>query len=354
VKRIFDLTAKGWGVNKIAITFNAEGVPAIGRPRKRRDDAAGPAMAGKWHVTFVQKLLANPAVIGEFHDHKREYNDKTGKHTRSATGEVIKGYYPAIVEPAVFKKVAVQVASRRGKARARNGRINNIFAGLSRCPRCNATMTTVNKGNGSTINLVCSRAKIGAGCKYHAVRLADIEGAFISAAWAGDFIRNVPTGNQKLDEQLAEAAHDVEGLEVVLMETKDAWREQPSNFLAAEIRRLEKDEQEALARWRELSAKAESANHRLLEKRAQELTGVLPFCTWKIRDHRYLGPFPPSNMDAKEAQAPANKDAINAVLHRIFDHVVIDYRRGDLVIVWRNGAKTRIKYGKPLPRKKAA
>jgi DNA invertase Pin-like site-specific DNA recombinase len=351
VKSIFDLTLKGVGVNKIAQTFNEDGVPAISRLRKRRKDAAGPDMTGKWHVTFIQKLLANPAVIGEFHDHKREYDHKTRKYTRSSTGEVIKNYYPRIIEPAVFKKVAAQLASRKGtnakgksfgKTRARYGRISNMFAGLSRCPLCEATMTSVNKGNGSKVYLACSRAKLKAGCPYHAVRLSDVEDAFISAAWSGDFIRNVPTGNRDLDKQLEEATRDVEYYGVVLMETRDTWREQPSNFLAAEIRKLEKEEQEAMARWRELSAQAESADHTVLEKRAQELPDVLP------------APFGILGKDGKETPAPVDKEAINAVLHRIFDHVVIDYRRGDLVIVWRNGAKTRIKYGKPLKREKAA
>ena len=126
------------------------------------------------------------------------------------------------------------------------------------------------------------------------------------------------------------------------METKDAWCEQPSNFLAAEIRKLEKEEQEAQARWRELAAQAESADHTVLEKRARELPDVLP------------PPFGIIGKDGKETPAPFNKEGINAVLHRIFDHVVIDYLTGNLVLVWRNAAKTRIKYGKPLKREKAA
>lgn len=349
VRRIFDLTLKGVGVNKIAQTFNEEGVPSISRPRKRRKDAAGPDMTGQWHVTTIQKLLANPAVIGEFHDHKREYDHKTRKYTRTATGEVIKNYYPRVIDPAVFKKVAAQLASRKGtnakgksfgKTRARHGRITNMFAGLSRCPLCKATMTSVNKGNGSKVYLACSRAKLKAGCPYHAVRLDDVETSFISAAWVGDFTRNVPTGNQKLDRELEDATNEVEHYGVVLMETKDAWCEQPSNFLAAEIRKLEKEEQEAQARWRELAAQAESADHTVLERRARELPDVLP------------PPFGIIGKDGKETPAPFNKEAINAVLHRIFDHVVIDYLTGNLVINWRNGAKTRIKYGKPL--KKAA
>jgi DNA invertase Pin-like site-specific DNA recombinase len=342
VNRIFNLTLKGWGVNRIAQTFNEEGVPAIGRERRRRDNAVGPDISGRWYVTFIQKLLANPAVIGEFHDHKREYDHNAGKYRRTATGESIKNYYPSIIDQAVFKKVAAQLASRKGKARSRSGRISNMFAGLSRCPRCGASMTSVNKGNGSKVYLACSKAKLRAGCPYHAVRLSDVEDAFISAAWVGDFIRNVPTGNQKLDEYLNEATYAVESIDLALDQCRDAWRDQPSNFLAAEIRRMEKELQDATTRLRELSAQAESADHKLLDKRAQELTDVLP------------SPFGPITKDGKEAPPPADKDAINAVLHRLFDHVVIDYDRGNLVIVWRNGAKTRIKYGKPMPRKKAA
>jgi hypothetical protein len=56
---------------------------------------------------------------------------------------------------------------------------------------------------------------------------------------------------------------------------------------------------------------------------------------------------------------------VNACLHRLFDRVVVDYYKQDLVFCWRNGAETRISYkDKPttithrgrmlLSRKKAA
>jgi len=342
VKRIFDLTLKGVGVNKLAMTFNEQGVPAIGRPRRRREDAAGAGAPGKWQVTFIQKLLANPAVIGEFHDHRREYDHDTGKYTRVSTGEKIKDYYPRIVEREVFRKVAAQLAGRRGKARARNGRISNLFAGLSRCPcpGCGNSMSSVNKGNGSKVYLVCSAARIKAGCTYHAVRHDDVEKAFLAAA--EDLVRCIPSGDSKADSELEALQRTIEERECGLDEAKDIFRREPSRFLASEIRKEEAELIELQNRQRELVSKVEAGNTKVLAARARELSGVLP------------APFSVVKDDGSEAPAPINRDAINAVLHRIFDHVVIDYRRGDLVIVWRNGAKTRIKYGKPMPRKKAA
>ena len=340
VRRIFDLTQKGVGVNKIAMTLNAEGVPSIGRRRRRREDAPGAGAEGKWQVTFVQKLLANPAVIGEFHDHRREYDHDAGRYNRTATGEVIKGYFPRIIEPAVFRKIAVQLASRRNKTKPRDGKVSNLFAGLSRCPRCNGTMTSVNKGNGSKVSLVCAAAKIGAGCNYHAVRLHDVETAFLDAA--DDLSRHVPTGNSKLDDELREAWDAIESLSCGLDAEQEHYRKEPSQFLAREIRKTELEYEKTKARFRELSAQAEAANNKVLDARAGELAAALP------------GPFGIINKDGTETPAPVNKEAINAILHRIFDHVVIDYDRGNLVLVWRNAAKTRIKYGKPLKREKPA
>lgn len=341
VKRIFDLTLKGWGVNKIAITFNAEGVAPIGRERRRRPDAVGTATKGKWQVTFIQKLLANPAVIGEFRDHRREYNHDTGKYVRTATGEVIKNYYPRIIDSAVFRKIAAQVDSRRKKTKPRNGRVSNLFAGLSRCPRCNGTMTSVNKGKGSKISLVCAAAKIGAGCNYHAVQLEPVETAFLEAA--DDLSRHVPTGNNALDKELREAEENVEGLECALDHDKEAYRKEPSQFLAREIRKGELELEKAEAHYRALASQADAANNKVLDARARELSDVLPALSFG-----FIG------KDGKETPAPVNREAINAILHRIFDHVVIDYDRGNLVIHWRNGAKTRLEYAKPLKKRRKA
>jgi DNA invertase Pin-like site-specific DNA recombinase len=340
VKRIFDLTQQGVGVNKIAMTLNAEGVPAIGRTRRRRADAPGAGAPGKWQVTFIQKLLANPAVIGEFHDHRREYNHDSGKYTRTSTGEVIKGYFPRIIDTAIFRKIGVQLSSRRNKTKPRNGKVTNLFAGLCRCPRCAGTMTSVNKGNGAKVSLVCAKAKIGAGCHYHAVRLHDVETAFLDAA--DDLSRHVPTGNGKLDAELRRTEAEVEECANSLDAEQELYRKQPSQFLAKYIREGERLLEALTTRLRLLGAVAESANNKVLDARARELAAALP------------SPFGITAKDGTETPAPANKEAINAILHRIFDHVVIDYDRGNLVINWRNAAKTRIKYGKPLKRDKAA
>jgi len=340
VKRIFDLTLKGVGVNKLAQDFNEQGVPAIGRPRRRRADAPGVGAPGKWQVTFIQKLLSNPAVIGEFHDHRREYDHDTRKYTRVSTGEVIKNYYPRIIDTAVFRKVAAQINGRKGKARARGAHLSNIFAGLSRCPRCGNSMSSVNKGNGSKVYLACAAAKLKAGCTYHAVRLQDVESTFLAAA--EDLVTHIPSGDTKADSELLALERSIESSECALMEAKDIYRREPSRFLAGEIRKEEEELEAMQTRLRELASKVEAGSAKVLAARSRDLASVLP------------SPFNVVADDGTEKPAAVNREAINAILHRIFDHVVIDYDRGNLVIHWRNGAKTRLKYGKPMPRKKAA
>jgi DNA invertase Pin-like site-specific DNA recombinase len=101
VKRIFDLTLKGWGVNKIGQTLNLEGVAPIGR-------------ADRWHVSFIQKTLQNPAVIGDLHDHRRDYDKKEKRYVRRPTGKVFKGYYPRIIDPAVFRNGRIEYRSTGG------------------------------------------------------------------------------------------------------------------------------------------------------------------------------------------------------------------------------------------------
>ena len=126
------------------------------------------------------------------------------------------------------------------------------------------------------------------------------------------------------------------------MEAKDIYRREPSRFLAGEIRKEEEELESMQTRLRELASKVEAGSAKVLAARSRDLASVLP------------SPFGVVADDGTEKPAPVNREAINAILHRIFDHVVIDYDRGNLVLVWRNAAKTRIKYGKPLKREKAA
>lgn len=320
VKRIFDLTIKGWGVNKIGQTFNREGVPPIGR-------------ADRWHVSFIQKIIRNPAVIGDLHDYRREYDSKAKRYSRRPTGKVFKGYYPRIIDPAIFKKVAAQYANAgkrgEGRGKARNGIISNTFAGLAHCPKCGGTMTNVNKGGYNKRALACIKAKQGGDCDYRSVKLETLELAFVCNAVPA-LITRVPSGKRAVDTKVAQLRKDTEDLEQRLELLRELLAQHPSRPLAQEVSKTALELETAEAELRTAMATQQDANHAVMQMRAHDLEDA-------IGTHSI-------DKDTGNLTKDYDRAQINACLHRLFDRVVVDYYKQDLVFCWRNGSETRISY----------
>jgi DNA invertase Pin-like site-specific DNA recombinase len=320
VKRVFDLTIKGWGVNKIGQTFNREGVPPIGR-------------ADRWHISFIQKIIRNPAVIGDLHDHRRDYDGKAKRYVRRPTGKIFKGYYPRIIDPAVFKKVAAQYANAgkrgKGQGKARNGIVSNTFAGLAYCPKCGGTMTNVNKGGYNKRSLACIKAKHGGDCDYRSVKLETLELAFLCNAVPA-LVTRVPSGNKAVDSNVTKLRKRTEELEQHLELLRELLAQHPSRPLAQELSKTALELETAEAELRTATATQHDANHAVMQIRAHDLEDA-------IGTHSI-------DIDTGKIAADYDRAQINACLHRLFDRVVVDYYKQDLVFCWRNGSETRISY----------
>jgi DNA invertase Pin-like site-specific DNA recombinase len=146
VRQIFaDLCHAGKAV--IAKNLNAAGVESF---------------KGKsWHASMIQKLVDDRRVLGEYQPHQLVKNpDDTMK--RVPLGEPIPNYYPQIVDPALYHRAKVAVASRRtsGASRANKATFSNLFAGLAECGQCHQPMVYRNKGDGPKggVYLVCGAA----------------------------------------------------------------------------------------------------------------------------------------------------------------------------------------------------
>lgn len=318
VKRIFQLFLKGYGPNKIATTLNQEGVRPIAR-------------AGHWNTSFVHRTLENPAVIGDLHDYRRDYDSKAKRYVRRPTGKVFKGYYPRIIDPAVFKKVAAQVSTNQGRGKARNGIISNTFAGLARCPnpKCGASMTRVNKGANARATLICAKAKVGANCPYHSVQLEPLELAFVCNA-VPSLITRVPSGKRAVDTKVTQLRKDTEDLEQRLELLRELLAQHPSRPLAQEVSKTALELEMAEAELRTAMATQQDANHAVMQLRAHDLEDA-------IGTHSI-------DRDTGNLTKDYDRAHVNACLHRLFDRVVVDYYKQDLVFCWRNGAETRISY----------
>jgi DNA invertase Pin-like site-specific DNA recombinase len=114
VKRIFELSAAGYGRKLIAQKLTSDGVAAIG-------------VAPHWNGSYVGQILLDRRALGEFQPRQRG---------RVKVGEPISDYYPAVVSQELWDSARAGVAQRRGK----RGRVSgsgeiNVFAGLLRNAR---------------------------------------------------------------------------------------------------------------------------------------------------------------------------------------------------------------------------
>ena len=155
VRRIFDMYVSGYGRGVIARTLIKEGIPAW-NTRKQ-----------VWHESYVNKLLCNRAVVG---DYIAEFKtDEGGKGQ-----EVITGYYPEIIDPALFARVQDMAFLRKKGQRGRKGKkFANLFQKLARCSVCGGTMGYHNATQDKTRKggvrpwahyLTCNSAHAGHGC----------------------------------------------------------------------------------------------------------------------------------------------------------------------------------------------
>ncbi len=149
IERIFTDYIAGVGADAMARRFNEEEVPTIGH-------------ADGWHKSYIQKILKNRAVIGEYQPHTRAENGK-----RIAEGEPIRNYYPPVIGSHIFRRAQEVGAARRTNHSGRRGHnFPNLFQGLAYCQFCGGKMNFFNKGGGETY-LACGVARRRApGCDH--------------------------------------------------------------------------------------------------------------------------------------------------------------------------------------------
>jgi DNA invertase Pin-like site-specific DNA recombinase len=165
VRQIFELTAGGLGKRAIAARLNQDSVPTFGGGKRKTD---------KWIHSYVQKLLANRAVLGE-------YQPKKGT---KADGEPRIGFYPAVVTPELWQRAHEAITSRRattasgavtGKYGGRTSKMTNVFTGLVfdvTEPANRLPMHYKTRGKGTEPRLETFRND---GKKAHSVFYADFE-----------------------------------------------------------------------------------------------------------------------------------------------------------------------------------
>jgi DNA invertase Pin-like site-specific DNA recombinase len=199
VQKVFDLLGKGMGAVHIARRANEEKWPA-------------PSTSGTWHSSLINRLLNNRALMGEYQPYA---NDANGK--REPAGEVVKEYYPAVLEEAVFMK-AHAVRHRRGRFPGRrDASFKNWLGGMLKCGTCGRGMVRKNKNSAAQpeyARYYCSARNRGV-TKCAGASAKEVEGAvlYIVSAVAPSYFE----GSARMQELKAE-------LDVVLVDLAGAQK----------------------------------------------------------------------------------------------------------------------------------
>ena len=139
-------TEAGMGALRIAENLIKKRTPTWGR-------------STHWSTSTVKKILKNQAVLGKLQPCKKV----AGK--RIPTGEIIEGYFPAIITEDLFHLCQHKIELRRvGGGGNVGSHVSNLFTKVAKCGHCHQPMHFLNKGRKGGQVLQCSTAKKGAGC----------------------------------------------------------------------------------------------------------------------------------------------------------------------------------------------
>lgn len=305
VQRIYQMTLEGMGQHRIAEALNKEGIPCFGK-------------AEFWHKSYISKVLESPAVMGTLVPRKIETTED-GRKLRKPL-EPIPNYYPVVVSEDDYRAVQSMRKDRRAPTVKGTGTLQNILASLAVCPLCGSAMTRVNKGDlkkAGSPKLVCTNAKVGAGCTYHSVSLEQLEQTLVFNA--DRLVGEVPIAGMDLTAQITNADAQLDTLKETARTLVKELTRAPSPTIRVELAETEEAIREAEGELQELLEKQEVSSPRTLKLRLQELREALK-------------------------ATPLNRAKANAAMRMVIEKVIVNFVDGDLQFVWRTGATTELKY----------
>ncbi|WP_188063188.1 recombinase family protein [Sphingobium sp. KCTC 72723] len=235
VRRIFNETERGIGKNALATTFNREGVLPFGRGKG-------------WHASYIQKIVRNVAVLGEFQPHTKPRGG-----LRQPAGDPIHNYFPPVISEDQFARVNdrrhVALLRQQGPGR----KLSNLFTGIAKCGACGGRITFRNKGLASRADgreveesyLVCDNALRGHGCtERHSYNYPGIREAIL------DLILHLALDDQHFSDPNSVA--DLRSTEAAIIRKISDLKKRQRNIL----RLVEGDESDDLAvgRYKEIQA----------------------------------------------------------------------------------------------------
>jgi len=175
LKRIFDLKLNSdLGPDAIARIFTDEKLETL---------RGGSHI---WSRTIIRNYLTSPAVIGHFQP--QTSSKVNGKRKYEDVGDVIKDYYPAVIDEDIF--YATQKTFKTS-TQGRKGNYTNLLRGMAVCPLCGSAMSTRQglRSTGKKISLKCSVSMKNNTCNQSQVPYQQIEDTIVSVLSILDYSR---------------------------------------------------------------------------------------------------------------------------------------------------------------------
>lgn len=165
--------------------------------------------------------------------------------------------------------------------------------------------------------LVCTKAKAGAGCTYHAVKLPDVERAFTENVAQ---LRRPPIAESALAEEIDATDEELYRVSKQIEALVSAIERTPSVALSKRLAEREAQAAAVRAELSQLRAHAAESESRVVALRARRLA------------------------DAVVGLKPETLAAANAALRECVESVTVDYPEGILRLNWRHGPKTEMRF----------
>jgi DNA invertase Pin-like site-specific DNA recombinase len=224
VRRLFRLSAEGYGSRVIAAKFNQEGIPAFSAGRKN--------FSGLWGFSTVRHILESRTTLGEYQPHI--FVDGT----RTPDGDPITGFFPAVVTEEEYYLATAARASRRQHQVTKTPQNFNIMAGVLFCQRCEAPMHL--QGSRGRRFYKCANKTKGV-CDLGIITSARTELVFMEVLAKIDSLSLVRTSSGSLSKQLQVVEGRIEELRAKQAEAEAAHEEFPSRITAKQLQQIESD-----------------------------------------------------------------------------------------------------------------
>jgi hypothetical protein len=250
IRRIFQLSAAGYGAALIVKRLTEEKAPAFGS-------------SGRWTRAYVGLILKDRRVLGEFQPRRID---------GTPDGQVLTDYLPRVVDDDVFYAARAGASGRRQKP----GRVGNrveLFSGLLKNARDGDSYyvaTRIDGGEPHRVLINTNSAEGRAPC--WSFPLATFEAAVLSCLKELD-VHEILNGDQEPDETVA-LAGQLAGVEARIAELEAELLKGDVAALARVLRQLEERKRDLAA---DLAAAREKAAHPLSESwgEAQTLVDAL-------------------------------------------------------------------------------